>query len=143
MIESYPSFYFVVARFIMPARKMKTEMSDDIKMDFITSAHQGFDLFLRHKLGDILPRSTEKATNVQMIVEMWMHHYATGRQTIVGSIEALAEAIDGFSVSFQDELDRIPMFTVTPKGNLDIRKLAKKIGDGFSKSTTEVLNDFV
>jgi hypothetical protein len=143
MLESYPSFYFVVARFIMPARKLKTEMSDDTKMDFITSAHQGFDLFLRQKLGEILPRSTEKANAVQTIVKMWMHYYATGRQTSVGSIEALADAIDGFSVSFQDELDRIPMFTVTPKGNLDIRRLAKRIGDGFPKSTTELLNDFV
>jgi hypothetical protein len=142
MLESYPSFYFVVARFIMPARKLKTDMSDDIKMDFITSARQGFDLFLRNNLGEILPRSTEKANAVQF-VEMWVHHYATGRRTTVGSIEALADAIDGFAVSFQDELDRIPMFTVTPKGNLDIRKLAKKIGDGFPKSTTELLDGFV
>jgi len=144
MLESYPSFYFVVARFIMPARKLSTDMSNEIKMDFITSAYQGFDMFLRqpgHR--DILPRSTEKAQAVQAICKFWMDGFATGQSHLRGNIEALASAIDGFSVSFQDELDRIPMFTVTPKGNLDIRRLARKIGDGLPKSTTELLDDFV
>jgi len=144
MLESYPSFYFVVARFIMPARKLRTEMSDDVKMDFITSAHQGFDMFLRQQpLHDLLPRSTEKATAVQSITGMWINGYTTGTAHMCGKIEALAGAIDGFATSFQDELDRIPMFTVTPKGNLDVRKLAREIGDGLPQSTTELLNDFV
>lgn len=144
VLESYPSFFFVVGRFIMPARKLKTEMSDDVKIDFITAAHQGFDLFLRtESLGDLLPRSTEKARAVQGIVQFWMDGYARGTAHLCGSIEVLAGAIDGFSITFQDELDRIPMFTVTLKGNLDIRRLAKKFGDGLPKSTTEFLNDFV
>ena len=144
MLESYPSFFFIVARFIMPARKLKTEMSDDVKIDFITSANQGFDLFLRQEgLPDTLPRSTEKARAMQTIVRFWMNGYANRTTHLCGNIEVLASGIDGFATSFQDELDRIPMFTVTPKGNLDIRRLAAKFSDGLPKSTTELLDDFV
>lgn len=117
MLESYPSFYFVVARFIMPARKLQAGMPDDLKIDFITAAYQGFDMFLRAEgTLDILPRSTEKAKAAQGIAKLWIDGYAAGTTHMCGDIEVFARAIDGFGVSFQDELDRIPMFTVTQKG---------------------------
>lgn len=144
MLESYPSFFFFVARFIMPARKLREEMSDDLKMDLITSAHHGFDMLLQQEpLKAILPRSIEKARGVQSIAKSWRDGYAYGTQDECGHIEALAKAIDEFATSFQDELDRIPIFTVTPKGNLDIRRLVKNYGEGWPKSTVELLNEFV
>jgi hypothetical protein len=144
MLESYPSFFFVVARFIMPARKLETRMPDDIKIDFITSANQGFELFLRDpSLSGVLPRSIEKAKAVQGIARMWMDGYVKGNTSGCGDIEVFARGIEGFGITFQDELDRVPMFTVTPKGNLDVRRLVKGISDGFPKSTIELLDGFV
>lgn len=144
MLESYPSFYFVVARFIMPARKLQTAMSDEVKIDFITYAYQGFDMFLMQAgVPDILPRSTEKAQAMQRIAKFWMDGYINGTANQCGDIEAFARGIDEFGISFQDELDRIPMFTVTPKGNLDIRRLARRMSEGLPKSTTELLDDFI
>lgn len=142
MLESYPSFYVVVCSFLSPARRLKSAMSDDTKMEFMSAARQGFDMFLRQdSIQHILPRSTEKAEAVKQIVEEWMVRFNAGNPPVF--IESIAKGVDGFLISLQDELDRVPMFTVTPKGNMDIRKLAARISRGFPKSTIELLDDFV
>ena len=142
MLESYPSFYVVVSTFLSPAKRLKDRMSDETKMEFMSAARQGFEMFLREDaIQQILPRSTEKAKAVKQVVEEWMVRFNTGHPHVF--IEPIAKGIDGFLISLQDELDRIPMFTVTPKGNIDIRKLAKTISTGFPESTMELLDDFV
>lgn len=141
MLESYPSFFVCVAAFVSPAKRLKAGMSDDTKMEFFGAARQGFDLFLHHDATKvILPRSTEKAVAMKTLIEEKMQSVSYIPEPV---LEAIAKGIDGFLVSFQDELDRVPIFTVTPKGNMDIRKLAGEISKGFPKSTMEVMNDFV
>ena len=143
VLESYPSFFAIVAAFLSPARRLKTEMSPEVKMEFMSAARQGFDMFLRQdSIKEILPRSTEKAEVCRQIVEEWLHKFALGISPIA-FVESVAKGIDGFMGSLQDELDRIPMFTVMPKGNMDIRKLAGTISKGLPKSTLELLNEFV
>lgn len=146
MLESYPSFFLVVAGFLSPVKRLKGEMSDDTKMEFLSAARQGFDLFLKQdSVKDLLPRSTTKAKAVKALVEEWVHKkFVMGDPDIsIASIESIAKGVDGFLVSLQDELDRVPMFTVTAKGNMDIRKLASAISKGFPKSTIELLDSFV
>lgn len=144
VLESYPSFYMVVATFVSPAKRLKSAMSDDTKMDFMTAARQGFDLFLRQDaVRELLPRSTEKATAMKEQVEKWLTSFAQGVRGGGVFVETMARGVDGFLVTLQDELDRIPMFTVTEKGNMDIRKLAATISSGFPEATMELLNDFV
>ena len=141
MLESNPSFFVFVTAFISPAKRLKGAMSVDTKMEFLSAARQGFDSFLSaNSTKAILPRSAEKAAAMKSLIEEKMLFVSSIPETV---LEAIAKGVDGFLVTLQDELDRIPVFTVTPKGNMDIRKLAGAISKGFPKSTIELMNDFV
>lgn len=143
MLESYPSFFVVICSFVSPAKRLKGTMPEETKMEFLSAARQGFEMFLRQDaIKQLLPRSTEKAAAMKAVIEEWMQRF-TARQPDELMVEAIAKGVDGFLTSFQDELDRVPMFTVMPKGNMDIRKLAGAISKGFPKCTTELLDDFV
>ena len=143
MMESYLSFFMVVATFVSPAKRLKSEMSDETKMEFLSAAKTGLDMFLEHdSVRGMLPRSTEKAVAVRQAVEQWKYNFLSGNP-INAFIEAVAVGITSFLTSLQDELDRIPAFTVTAKGNMDVRKLAAAMSKGFPESTLELLNDFV
>jgi hypothetical protein len=43
----------------------------------------------------------------------------------------------------QEELDRLPTYTVTAKGNLDIHRLVKAASQGYPKAVLELLDEFI
>ena len=143
MDESYPSFYWVVARFVQPLQIIKSDLSKDLQMYLIGRATVGLEMFLKQTvIKDFLPRSYEKAG----LFHATLNHFS---EVIVsddrrgGNVDVLQTTLYGFSITLQDELDRVPMFSVTPKGNLDIRALVRGAAKGWPKATLELLNKFV
>jgi hypothetical protein len=145
MLESYPSYYWVVGRFVLPLLKISDGMSEEVHIDLITGARQGLGMFLREQsIQEMLPRSTQKANAFLIILDKWMAVLAgTAPPGSAGSFDALRRTGEGFAVTFQDELDRLTMFTVTPKGNLDIRRLVSGLSNGYPKGLLELIDEFV
>jgi hypothetical protein len=58
MIESHPSYFWVIGRFVLPLAKMTETMPQEVQIDLITSAKQGLEMFISEKsVRDMLPRS--------------------------------------------------------------------------------------
>lgn len=145
MLESYPSYYWVVGRFVHPIRYIANGLPKDLQMQLIAGAINGCDMFLREpSIRDTLPRSTEKATVFHEQLIKWGQVIAgTRTSTDLGDISTLKTFLDSFSISFQDELDRLSMFMVTPKGNLDIHRLVNGASSGYPKSVLELIDIFI
>jgi hypothetical protein len=145
MLESYPSYFWVIGRFVLPLAKMTDSMSREVQIDLITSAKHGLEMFIRQQpLRDMLPRSTEKADAFLAIVNGWISIFAGHLPPgSVGDIAVLRRTVEGFAVSFQDELDRIAMFTVTPKGSLDIHRLVAGVSSCYPKEVLEMCDAFI
>lgn len=145
MLESYPSYFWVVGRFVLPLAKITESMSEDVQLDLVVSAKQGLEMFISQQpLQEMLPRSTKKANAFLSIVDRWtkvlIHQAPSGS---AGDIATLRRTVEGFAISFQDELDRIPMFTVVPKGNLDVHRLCEGMSNSYPQSVLELCDDFI
>ena len=94
-------------------------------MRLIADALEGCDMFLRRpEIKAMLPRSVEKAEALNVLLNQWFQVFSGTIPTHrMPEIESLSFALESFSTSFQDELDGLPMFTATPKGNMDIMRL--------------------
>jgi hypothetical protein len=141
--ESYPSFFWVVARFVQPLQLINGDLSKELQLKLIGRARVGVELFVKQEVvKDFIPRSYEKAVRFLEIInhfeEMVMRDDPRG-----GNVDVLQTTLEGFSITLQDELDRLPTFTVTAKGNLDIRALVKGAAKGWPRATIELLNTFV
>ncbi len=145
MLESYPSYYWVVARFIQHLSMISDELPRNVQMELVGRARHGVEMFLRTEpLSSFLPRSTEKAQAFLQILNSWWSIFAN--QTPMGSagdFATLRRVLEGFSVSLQDELDRLATFTVTEKGNLDIHRLVEGASRGYPPSVLELTDDFM
>ena len=148
MLESYPSYYWVVGQFIHPLRLIRNDMSKDTHMEIVASAMHGCEMFLRYRnvpaIWAQFDRSMEKADVLQKQLKAWSAALTgTPGEPPIGAIEDLRKIVTSFSISFQDELDRIKMFTVTPKGNLDVVNLVAGASQGYPKRTLECLDSFI
>lgn len=143
MDDTYPSFYWVVARFIQPLQLIKSDLSKDLQMKLIGRAQVGIELFLRQDiLTTFIPRSYEKAQAFLATLNHFSEVVVT-EDPRGGNVDVLQTTLEGFSITLQDELDRLPTFTVTAKGNLDIRALVKGAANGWPQAITELLNTFI
>src|SRR6476646_4763897 len=143
MLESYPSFYWVVSRFVQPLQVIKADLPKEVRMELVGRAMVGIEMFLNSGgARDFLPRSYEKGTNFHRILNEFSNHLVASTP-FAANIETVKTVLDGFSVSLQDELDRVVMFTVTPKGSLDVRSIVKSVTAGYPKATVELLDDFI
>lgn len=145
MVESNPSFFWIIGRFLHPLSAITEDMSLDVKIDLITRAKMGLVTFLSQEIhSTFLPRSTEKAKAFQLVVDGWML-VLSGKAApgSWGDCATIKKTVEGFTVSLQDELDRLATFTVTEKGNLDIHKLVKGASSGYPPSVLELTDDFM
>jgi hypothetical protein len=145
MLESYPSYYWVAGRFILPLLKISDVMPQETRIDLITSARQGLLMLLREpSIQEMLPRTTAKANAFLALLEQWMAIIGgTQPEGSAGDLSVLRRTGEGFAVSFQDELDRLVMFTVTPKGSLDIHRLVDSVSETYPKNVREFIDEFV
>ncbi len=149
MLESYPSYYWVVGRFIHPLRMIRDDLPRSLQMEMIASALQGCEMFLRYdsipEIHAMLSRSMEKAVVLQRQLRSWAMELSdsSGPPYALGLIEDLRTTLDSFSISFQDEWDRVRMFSVTPKGNLSVENLVIGASGGYPKSVLECLDAFI
>lgn len=120
-------------------------MHRNVQMELIAKAKHGLEMFLRQDpLCIFLPRSTGKAKAFLQIVDGWWAIFAG--QAMVGSMgdfATLRRTVEGFSVSLQDELDRLPTYTVIEKGNLDVHKLVSGASAGYPVGVLELLDRFI
>jgi hypothetical protein len=145
VLESNPSYYWILGRFIQPLSIISDEMSRDVQIDIITRAKMGLAMFLSQDvIAEFLPRSVEKAEAFQKIVDGWIAIFSgKAAPGSMGDFATLRRTVEGFTVSLQDELDRLATFTVTQKGNLDIHKLVKGASSGYPSSVLELTDDFM
>ena len=144
MLESYPSFYWVVGKFVQPLATIGSDLSKDRQMDLIGRAKAGLEMFLRQDIScAMLPRSAEKAQKLLEHVMVWVKFFAGMSAQPAAPIETLARSIDGLTITMQEEMDRLPMFTVIAKGNLDIHRLVEGASRGYPKSVLELLDKFI
>jgi hypothetical protein len=74
MLESYPSYYWIVAQFLQPLQEISENRTPDDQARLITRAMHGIDMFLRADgMAEMLPRSTEKARAFQQILQAWFN----------------------------------------------------------------------
>ena len=133
------------ARFLQPLSKITDEMSRELQIDLLTSARHGVTMFLNQEgLPELLPRSFTKADRLQQIIDRYLGVMTgTLNRDQAGDLPTLRRAVEGFSVSLQDELDTLPTFTVVGKGNLDMRKLVKSASLGYPGAVLELIDDFM
>lgn len=145
VLESYPSYFWVVSRFVQPLSIISDELPRNVQMELIAKAKHGLEMFVRQEpLPVLLPRSTDKAKAFLKIVDGWFLIFAgQAAPGSMGDFAVLRKTVEGFSVSLQDELDRIPTFTVTAKGNLDIHRLVEGASGGYPRDVLELLDEFI
>jgi hypothetical protein len=147
MLESNPSFYFVIARFIGPVWSLRSEMPSDLQAEIVTRAKIGLEMFLSSEFTPLLlPRSTQKANVFLAQVNAWLLVLSGRTHTapVLGAtVDSLNKFLDSFGTSLQDELDRLPMFTATTKGNLDIHRLIHEASLGYPSGVLELIDDFI
>jgi hypothetical protein len=138
VVESYPSFYWVISQFIQPIQAIRDDTSEEMKIEIVTRCKVGLEMFLRESPEEFLPRSAEKAKAFLQIIDRWTMSKGTGFDS-----KLLPKTLHGFSVSLQDELDRLPAFTVTQKGNLSIHSLVRGASNGYPKGVLELIDEFI
>jgi hypothetical protein len=145
MLESYPSYFWVVGRFIQPISLIAEDLPLSTQMEMVAKAKQGVEMILRAEhIDELLPRTTGKAKPFLAILDGWVRVLMGQEQSgSYGDYATLRRTVEGFSVSLQDELDRIPMFTVIAKGNLDPHRLCEGASTGYRKTTLELLDTFI
>jgi hypothetical protein len=146
MLESYPSYYWVVSTFVQPIRYIRSDMPKDLQVELVARAMHGCEMFVRYPITQLLlPRSTEKANVFHDQLIRWARALVglESAADLGGKIELLSKTLDSFSISLQDELDTLPMFTVTKKGNLSIHSLVKGASAGYPKGVIELLDQFM
>ena len=144
MLKSYPSFYWVVGKFVQPLAVITSDLPKNKQMDLVARAKVGLEMFLGQDVARaMLPRSMEKADLLLILVNSWTSHFAGLLGPPLAPIESLARAIDGLTITMQDELDRLPTFTVIAKGNLDIHRLVAGASRGYPKAVLELLDEFI
>ena len=145
VLETYPSYFWVVGRFIHPLSIISDQLPHDAQMELIAKAKHGLEMFLRQEpLKHLLPRSTEKATAFLTIVDGWWAIFAGN--AVPGSFgdhPTLRRTVEGFAVSLQDEMDRLATFTVVGKGNLDVHKLVGGASKGYPGAVQELMDEFM
>src|SRR3977135_4278998 len=88
MLESYPSYFWVVSRFIQPLSIISDELPRDAQIELIGKAKHGLEMFSRPEyIHDLLPRTNEKAEAFLAIVNGWFSIF-TG-QAAPGSMGTL------------------------------------------------------
>jgi hypothetical protein len=144
MLESYPSFFWVVAKFVQPLAIISGDLPKDKQMDLIGRAKVGLEMFLRQEIAvGMLPHSAVKTEKLLVLVNSWVTHFA-GLGPMPGApIEILARTVDGLTITMQEELDRLPTFTVIAKGNLDVHRLVGGASSGYPKAVLELLDRFI
>jgi len=144
MLESYPSFFVVVAHFMQPATILDDTIPENKQIQIVTAVHQGLVTFLGQEqaLKDLLPRSVEKAKRLQIIVGRFFNAF-NGAPGPHPTIDVLKTSVDGFFISLQDEMDSLCSFTATNKGNLAVRALAAGASKQYPKAVRELLDDFI
>jgi hypothetical protein len=140
VLKSHPSFYWVIGNFIHPLFALSDEMTEEKKIQLVSRCTIGLDMFLREPAKDMLPRSTEKALGFAQVIQLWMQGRKDGG-TI--KVDTLQRTLNGFMVSLQDELDRLPTFTVTRKGNLSIDSLVDGASNGYPESVLELIDESI
>ncbi len=145
MYESYPSFFWVFGRYVHPVRILSPRLPRGVQMDIVAAAKIGLEMFLSHEaVKAFLPRSREKATNFLRRINDWHDVFMEERaDDDLGTIDNVQTFITTLTTTLQDELDRVPMFTVAPKGNLDVHVLCDGTSAAYPRGTLELLNDFV
>jgi hypothetical protein len=141
VLESYPSFYWVISQFIQPLFAVQDDMPEERQSDLVTRCKMGLEMFLRQSPEEFLPRSAEKAKSFIKVLDIWINAFRTGSMRCDAS--TIQKTLNGFSVSLQDELDLLPMFTVTKKGNLSIRSLVQGASEGYPQSVLELVDGFI
>lgn len=144
VIETYPSFFVVVAHFVQPASILDDDIPREKQMQIIAAAKTGLEMFLRQEpiLKEFLPRGIEKGAALLGIVNNFFSAFA-GTSGPHPSLSALRKGVDGFFISLQDEMDRLSTFTVTNKGNLAVKSLVAGASKQYPKSVLELLDAFI
>jgi len=141
VLKSHPSFYWVMGNFIQPLYALRDDdMSEDQQIELVSRCMVGLEMFLRESAEDLLPRSFEKARAFRTVLHRWIEGRKTGQMIMAISLQ---KTLNGFTVSLQDELDRLPMFTVMKKGNLSIDSLVEGAAQGYPKSVLELTDEFI
>ena len=146
MHESYPSFWWLLGRFVHPVKVLSAELPKDTQMQIVASAMHGCDMFLRYgrEMKDLLPASHEKVCIFQAQATHWTNIFIGVEQIKPGeTIENLTKIWDGFTITLKDELDRLPTFTATNKGNLSIHALVTGASKGYPQGVLELIDEFI
>lgn len=145
VLETYPSYFWVIGRFIHPLRVISDETPRDLQMELIAKAKHGIEMFLgQQTLGLLLPRSTDKAQAALTILNGWWEIFAgNALPGSFGDLATLRLTLEGFGISLQDEMDRLATFTVVGKGNLDVHKLVKNASRGYPVAVLELIDEFM
>ncbi len=139
MLKTHPSFYWVMGNFIHPIHAVRDDNQEQAT-ELVSRCMIGLQMFLREPAHDLLPRTTDKANAFLKVIELWIQGQREG-----GTVSAatLDKTLNGFMVTLQDELDRLPMFTVTKKGNLSIDSLVEGASEGYPKAILELTDEFI
>lgn len=140
MLKSFPSFYWVMGNFVQPIYALRDDMPEDQQFELVSRCMVGLQMFLRESAEDLLPRSFEKARAFFVVLQKWTEAWKAGPRIMSASIQ---KTLTGFTVSLQDELDRLPMFTCIKKGNLSIDSLVEGAARGYPKAVLALTDEFI
>jgi hypothetical protein len=129
-----------MSQFIQPIYAVRDDTPEDQKIELVSRCMVGLQMFLRESPEEFLPRSAEKAHAFLEVIQKWIQGQKEGGTVTIATLQ---KTLNGFTVSLQDELDRVPMFTVTKKGNLSIHGLVEGAASGYPKSVLALADDFI
>ena len=142
VVESYPSWFWVIGSFIHPMKALNKDVPQDARAKLVADTLVGLESFLgQSSITALLPRATEKAKALHSILSDNYRGIVDGSSPL--GDDTIKQTVYGFTVSLQDELDRMITLTVMPKGSLDIRALVRSLSKRYPKRTQELLDNFI
>jgi hypothetical protein len=132
---------------MQPASVVDETFPREKQIEIIAGAKQGIGMFLRQDavMGVMLPASLTKGKGLSTVIDQYFSQWTSPFAPAGGyfQLSVLRKSVDGFFTSLRDELDRLPTFTVTNKGNLAIQSLVTGASKQYPRATLEMLDDFI
>src|SRR5437660_360716 len=126
MVEMRPYFFYTLGYHIQALLYMRADVPREVNLPLLTYARIGVTLLVSDTTcAEFLPKSIGKAKAIMREIDIWtsLQKDDFGQGRTVKDIPALHDWVKSFSTTLSDELERVPTFSVTRKGNLSIHSL--------------------
>jgi hypothetical protein len=142
LVELRPRFFYDLGYYIHSLLYMRADLPHDVNIHLLTYARIGLTLLASdEKYRKLLPKTTQNVEWMIEEIDIWSglkkDDFGNGRTT--ADIPKLHDWVKTFSTTIDNELDDIPVFSMTNKGALSVKGLLAGASSGYPPETVAIL----